>query len=68
MATQTQLDEARKALHALLTGKGVASIHKDGRSVTFTPATEGKLRAYIAELERELGINSGRRGPAGFVV
>ena len=66
MTTQAQLDEARQALHELLTGKRVASIQKDGRSVTFTPATLNNLRGYIAELESQLGLTSRRRGPAGF--
>ena len=66
MATKAELDEARKALHDLLTGKRVASVQKDGRSVTFTSATLKELRTYIANLEEVLGINSGRRRPAGF--
>jgi uncharacterized protein (UPF0216 family) len=68
VATQEQLDEARKALHALLTGKRVASVQKDGRSITFTSATLHELRAYIADLESQLGLVSRRRGPAGFGV
>lgn len=64
MATKKELDEARKALHDLLTGKQVASVQKDGRSVTFTTAKLSELRTYIANLEEELGITSGR--PARF--
>jgi uncharacterized protein (UPF0216 family) len=66
VATKAELDEARKALHDLLTGKRVASVQKDGRSVTFTSATLSELRTYIANLESELGIVSVRRRPARF--
>ncbi|HEJ7174549.1 TPA: gpW family protein [Serratia marcescens] len=68
MATQAQLDDAQRALHDLLTGKRVASIQKDGRSVTFTSATLNELRGYIADLEGQLGLASRRRGPVGFGV
>ncbi|CAI1666938.1 gpW family protein [Serratia marcescens] len=68
VATLAQLEEARKALHELLTGKRVASIQKDGRAVTFTSATLNELRAYISDLEVQLGLASRRRGPAGFGV
>jgi uncharacterized protein (UPF0216 family) len=68
VATHEQLKEAKKALHDLLTGKRVASIQKDGRSVTYTSATLSQLRAYILELEIALGISSRRSRPAGFHV
>ncbi|WP_273867580.1 phage head-tail joining protein [Serratia odorifera] len=68
MAKLAQLEEARQALHELLTGKRVASIQKDGRAVTFTSATLNELRAYIADLEEQLGLASRRRGPARFGV
>lgn len=66
MATMQELEEARTALHELMTGKRVATITKNGRSVSFTSATLSDLKKYISELEAELGINTRRRGPAGF--
>lgn len=66
MATRQELEDARRALHDLLTGKRVASVQKDGRSVTFTSATLSELRNYIANLESELGIRSTRRPPMRF--
>ena len=33
MATQSELDSARAALHDLMTGKRVATVQKDGRRV-----------------------------------
>lgn len=68
MATQQELDDARRAMHDLMTGKRVASIQKDGRSVTFTSARLSELLNYITNLEEELGIRSRRRPPARFHV
>ncbi|EJF1946179.1 gpW family protein [Salmonella enterica] len=65
MATMTELKEAREALHALMTGKRVATVTKNGRSVSFTSATLADLRKYIAELEAELGVCVRRGPPAG---
>ncbi|KAB8312283.1 phage tail protein [Erwinia endophytica] len=66
MATMADLLSARAALHDLMTGKRVASVQKNGRSVTFTSATLSELKAYISELESELGVAVRRRRPAGF--
>ena len=66
MATLIDLETARAALLDLLTGKRVASIQKNGRSVTFTSASLNDLKQHIAELEEELGVNIRRRRPAGF--
>jgi uncharacterized protein (UPF0216 family) len=65
MATQSDLDSARKALHELLTGKRVASIQKDGRKVEFTATNVSELKQYIIELELKLGQLSRRGRPAG---
>ncbi|WP_028301557.1 phage head-tail joining protein [Oceanospirillum beijerinckii] len=61
MATQAQLDEAKAALHKVTTGKGVASIQKDGRKVEYTPVNVSELRSYIRELESVLASSQRRR-------
>lgn len=66
MATQAQLDEARGALHQLLLGRRAVKIQKDGRTLEFTPASKRELEEYIGQLELTLGVNTRRRGPAGF--
>ena len=66
MATQTDLDAARAALHDLMIGKRVATVQKDGRRVEFTATSVADLKKYIAELESQIGITQRRRGPAGF--
>lgn len=66
MATQAELDAARRALHNLLTGKRVASVQKDGRRVDYTATTVNELKQYIAEMETQLGLLGRRRGPARF--
>lgn len=66
MATQTELDSARAALHDLMTGKRVATVQKDGRRVEFTATSVSDLKKYIAELESQIGVKQRRRGPAGF--
>ena len=67
MATQTQLDEAVAARHALVTGTKVVSITMHGRQHTFSESNKKDLDAYIAELESRLGVASGRRGPPARV-
>lgn len=64
MATITELQEARVALHDLMTGKRVATVQKDGRRVEFTTTSVGELKKYVAELEASLG-NGRRRAPVG---
>lgn len=66
MVTQTQLDGARQALYALMTGTRVAVVQKDGRRVEYTAASVEELKKYIADLESQIGVVSRRRGPAGF--
>ncbi|HEI8778689.1 gpW family protein [Enterobacter kobei] len=66
MATQTELDAARAALHDLMMGKRVATVQKDGRRVEFTATSVTDLKKYIADLESQVGNTSRRRGPARF--
>lgn len=60
-----RLAEAESALHALLTGTKVVELrHAAGpasRTGIFSRAEIGPLRAYIADLRRQLGLSTGRR-------
>lgn len=66
MATQTELDAARAALHDLMMGKRVATVQKDGRRVEFTATSVTDLKKYIADLESQVGTTSRRQGLQGF--
>lgn len=68
MATQSELDSARSALHDLMTGKRVATVQKDGRRVEFTATSVSDLKKYVTELETLVGNTQRRSGPAGFYV
>ncbi len=59
-----QLIEARNALHALMTGKQVVRIQKNGRSVEYTATSKRELEQYINQLERQADSGK-RRRPAG---
>lgn len=64
--TETQLAEARQALHKLLTGRSVVSVQIDGVTTQYSQANLPALRSYIESLEFDLGIKSARRvRPAG---
>lgn len=62
---QARLAEAEAALHALATGRREVKVEfsmgDSSRAVTYTPADLPQLRAYIADLRRQLGQPSGRR-------
>jgi hypothetical protein len=61
------LDDAKDALHKLSTGQAVASFRDmNGEMVTYTPTSIPQLRAYIADLERQLGFCR-HVGPIGFM-
>lgn len=64
MFTQSQLTEARNALHTLLLGKRPQSIMYDGRRVEFTESTKDDLVKYIQRIESFLGESGSRSGPA----
>lgn len=69
MTLQNELDEARAALHRLITGTSTVSIQRDGKRVEFKPADRADLVAYIDRLEQSSGQGLGRRrGPAGVVA
>jgi hypothetical protein len=57
---ETQLSEAQTALHKLMTGQGVVRLMYDAKEVIYTPANIGDLRAYILELQVQLGQKTGR--------
>jgi len=62
MTAQEKLDDARLALHKLMTGKSVVSIkHDSGKELSFRQADIGSLRAYIADLESQVGGTARRR-------
>lgn len=62
---QQRLAEAEAALHRLLTGSAVEELRYGSgqvtRSVRYTTANIGDLRAYIAQLRREIGLPGRRR-------
>lgn len=67
--TSDQLNEARQALHLLLTGQSMVSIQRDGKRVDFTPASRRDLENYINQLEGQLGVGAPRRrGPARVIA
>lgn len=66
---QQQLQDARNALHLLLTGQSTVSIQRDGKKVDFSPANRRDLENYISQLEGQLGVGGPRRrGPAGVIA
>jgi hypothetical protein len=65
MASQTELNQARAALHDLVLGKRAVKIQKDGRTVEYQQVNIDELRVYIQQLESDLGVGTTRRGPAG---
>lgn len=62
---QQRLTEAEAALHRLSTGSHAEEIRyaagPASRSVRYTAANMADLRAYIADLRRQLGLSSRRR-------
>ncbi|GAP76984.1 hypothetical protein W04_3563 [Pseudoalteromonas sp. SW0106-04] len=64
-----QLQEAKDAYHALMTGQQVVSFARNGRQTQFSQANKQELKSYIMELEREIhGNTSRRRGPMGVIL
>lgn len=62
--TQTHLDEAEAALHALLTGKAVTRFRdQNGETVEYTQANRAQLAAYIERLKTALGLSKIGTGP-----
>lgn len=62
MATQTDLDQARAAYHALMTGKSVSVVvDQNGERVEFRATNKASLNQYIKDLEKQLGGTSSNR-------
>jgi hypothetical protein len=64
MTTAARLDDAREALHLLLTGQKEVEVEVDGRRVRYSHTDVDKLQGYVARLEDEL---AGRRRLTGAI-
>ncbi|HLH95025.1 MAG TPA: gpW family head-tail joining protein [Xanthobacteraceae bacterium] len=58
---QQWLSEAQMAYQQLVTGGKPVTVSYEGKSVTYTPAEKAGLVQWIGLLQRQLGINRGRR-------
>lgn len=62
--TQTLLDEAEAAYHALITGRAVVKFRdQNGEEVSYNQASRLGLLAYIQDLKRQLGQVTLSPGP-----
>lgn len=62
MATDAELlQEAKDALHNLLTGRRAVTVRYDDRTAEFTAGNINELRAYIAQLEARIDPTKARR-------
>lgn len=56
--TAALLQQAKNALHELLLGKAVVTlVDQNGERIEFVAANPNRLRAYIKDLETELGVS-----------
>lgn len=58
---QQWLTQAQNAYAQLVTGAKVVSVSYDGKSAQYTAANQADLVQWIGLLQRQLGINRGRR-------
>jgi hypothetical protein len=58
---QLWLTEAQAAYASLVTGGRPVSVSYDGKAVTYTAANQLDLVQWIGLLQRQLGVNRGRR-------
>lgn len=66
--TATLLEQARLALHDLLTGQAVVTlVDQNGERMEYRPANANQLRAYIKDLEVKVGIAQKPLGPMRLV-
>lgn len=64
VVTQTMLDEAQSAYHALMLGQSVAEFRdQNGERVVYHRADSAKLLIYINSLKKELGLTAPPVGP-----
>lgn len=59
--TQTLLEQARAALHDLVTGQAVVEVRNDGILTRYTAANQSDLERYISRLEQSAQCAGGRR-------
>ncbi|MFW0778420.1 MAG: phage head-tail joining protein [Rickettsiales bacterium] len=59
--TLNNLNEAKAALHKLMTGHSVVSVWYNGRRTEFRPTNRAELSTYIRELESKIKPTSVRR-------
>jgi hypothetical protein len=58
---QAWLNSAQQAYVALMLGQSEISVGYDGKNVTYVQADIARLEQFIALLQCQLGINTGRR-------
>lgn len=58
---QAWLSQAQTAYMQLMTGGKPVTVSYDGKNVTYEPTDVQKIESFIALLQRQLGINHGRR-------
>jgi hypothetical protein len=58
---QQWLTDAQAAYASLVTGGKPVSVSYDGKAVTYTAANQTDLVQWIGLLQRQLGVNRGRR-------
>lgn len=62
-----RLTEAEKAHHELMIGGGVrVLVDQSGERIEFQATNLSRLKAYIADLKKDLGILTRHAGPLGF--
>ncbi|MCB2190342.1 MAG: gpW family protein [Deltaproteobacteria bacterium] len=57
---KARLDEAETALHYLMIGRREVSVGHGDKQVTYSKATEDKLRSYIQRLKNDIALLEGR--------
>jgi hypothetical protein len=58
---QQWLTDAQTAYSQLVTGGRPVTVSYDGKSVSYTAADVTKLESWIVSLQKQLGVNIGRR-------
>ena len=67
-ALETQLAQARDALHRLELGEMTASVSYQGEQVTYSAADRASLRYLVRALEAQLGLRRSARARGRGVV
>jgi hypothetical protein len=58
---QAWLTSAQQAYAALMIGQSEITVGYDGKTVTYVQADVARLEGFITLLQRQLGVNAGRR-------